>query len=290
MQAVEDRLIANLTMTANAFETMIAIDDSVAGDRYEQPQINMTRPSAARSQGIAQLAMPASMMTLTVSDRPGNIPTFALGLEVSDQALRASTLDFVSLSIARQIAVQRNERAQNYMLALLNGDQDNVGGGNESSLATLGKVTTSNSLDSTATGGVLTQKAWVKYMTLRSQLRTITHIVTDVDGALAVENRTGRPNTSTDNPMSPRINTLFDVINPLWPMSVKMFLTVDPSWPANTIMGFDSAYAIRRIRNLNAEYSAIEAYVMKRSQSMRFDFGETVIRMFSDAFDVLTIS
>jgi hypothetical protein len=286
LQAIEDRLVANLTMTADAFDKMIAIDDSVAGDRYSQPQINYTKPSAARSQGISQLASPASMLTITTSDRDYKIPTFSLGLEISDQAIKASTLDLVTLSLARQISVQRNERAQNYMVAVLNGDVDN----GEVSLSSLSKSRSTTSLDSLASGGVITQKAWVKFMTVNSQLRTLSHIVTDIDGAMAIENRTGKPVITGDNPMSPRMNTLANVMNPLWPADINLFLTVDANWPASTIMGLDSRYALRRVRNLNAEYQAIEAYVMKRSQAMRFDFGEHVTRLFNDAFDVLTIA
>jgi hypothetical protein len=285
LQAVEDRLQSSLSMTKNAFESLIASDESISGDRYEQPQINYDKPTVARSQGIAQLAAPASMVTITTSDKAFRIPNFSLGLEVSDQALKASSLDFVAMSVARQAAVQGNERAQGYMLALLNGDVDNADG----SLASKGKVTAGSALDS-ASNAVLTQKAWIKYMVLNSQKRTITHIVTDIDGALAIENRTGRPTNQTDNANSPRINTQFQVANPLWPDVVNLFITVDPSWPAGTIMGFDKNWAIRRVRNLNAEYEAIEAYVMRRSTMMRFDFGEHVNRLFDDAFDVLTLN
>src|SRR5262245_60413851 len=39
MAAIEDKLVASLTMTSNAFEQMIAVDEAITGERYEQPKI-----------------------------------------------------------------------------------------------------------------------------------------------------------------------------------------------------------------------------------------------------------
>lgn len=285
MQAVEDKLVANLSMTAQAFDGMVAFDEAIQGDRYEQPVISYAGPEAGRSQGIAQLAAPASMVLITSSDKSYKIPTFSLGLEVSDQALAASSLDLVALSVARQAAVERNERAQNYMYNLYAGDIDN----GEGSLAAAGRVSAASSFDAASTAGSLTQKAWTKFLVKDSTKRTITHIVTDIDTALAIENRSNRPTVFSDNPTSPRINTMMEVINPLWPTQVKLFLTLG-SWPAGTIMGLDQNWAIRRVRSLTADYAAIEAYVLRRSTAMRVDFGEHVNRMYTEAYDVMTLS
>ena len=59
--------------------------------------------------------------------------------------------------------------------------------------------------------------------------------------------------------------------------------------PANTIVGLDSRYAIRKITNLQAEYSAAQELVMRRGQELRFDFGEVATRMYDNAFDVLQL-
>lgn len=286
LQAIEDKLVQNLTMTGDAFEQMIAVDESINQERYEQPLINYSKPEAGRSQGIAQLANPASMLTITVSDRAYRIPTFAIGMEISDQALRASTLDIVALSLARQAAVERNERAMGYMLALYNGDVDN----GESSLATLGLVDTSTSFDAASTGGVFTQRSWMKFLTKNGTKRTLTHLVTDLDTAMRIEGRTGKPTIQGDNPNSPRIDTQFRLANPTWAVNPIIFLTQDPAWPAATVMGIDRTAAIRRVRNLSADYQGIEAYVMRRSQAMRFDFGEHVNRLYNDAFAGMTLA
>jgi hypothetical protein len=286
LQLIEDKLLASLTMTANAFEEMIASDETITGERYEQPVVNFDKPSVARHQGIAQLTAPPSMLTITVSDKAYKIPTFSLGMEISDQAIKATTLDIVAMSLARQAAIERNERAQNYVLALLNGDNDN----GEASLSSLGRFTASSTLDSAATGGVFTHKAWMKYLMLNGTKRSITHLITDFDTAWKIETRTGKPTVTGDDSKTSRIDTQFQLMNPTWAQNPKIFLTDISSWPANTILGLDKNWAIRRVRNLQADYTAIESYVMRRSQAMRFDFGEHVNRLYTEAFDGLTLS
>ena len=286
MQAVEDKLLQNLAMTANALEDMIAIDETINGERYEHPVVNFSKPEAARSQGSSQLAPPPSMMTITTSDKAYRIPSFALGLEVSDQALKATTIDFVALSLARQAAVERNERANNYLLAIFNGDVDN----GEGSLASLGLVDNSSTFDAAATGGTLTQKAWMKYLMKNGTKRTITHLVTDIDTAMKIEGRTGKPTVVQDDGTTNRFDTQFNVMNPTWAKNPKLFLVENAAWAANTIMGLDASWAIRRVRNLSADYQGIESYVLRRSQAMRFDFGEHVNRLYNDAYGCMVLA
>lgn len=283
MGAIEDKLVADLNMTPAAFDRLVAYDETIDRERYEQPVINMTKPEAGRSQVITQGVEPATMMTLSLSEKSYKIPTFSLGLEITDEAVKALKIDFVAMSLARQAAIQRNERANGYMLALLNGDLDN----NDGSLASLGYSVNASALDGAATGGTMTQKAWIKYLMRNGTRRRINWIVCDIDSAMAVESRTGRPTVQTDNPTSARIDTTFSVANPTWPTNVNLFLSQDTNWPALTMMGIDSTSAIRRVRNLSADYAAIEAYVMKKTKAMRFDFAEHVNRMYPEAFDVL---
>lgn len=287
LQAVEDKLVANLTITADAFDKMVAVDDAISNDRFIRPVLNFSKPEAARSQGIAQLATPASMLSITVSEVARTIPTYSLGMEVSDQALKNVTLDLTALALARQAATERNARTQQYILQLLNGDTD-MGTSALSSIS--GKVQKASSYDaSITTAGALTQKAWMSYLFNNATRRTITHVVTDLAGALAIENRTGKPVITQDNPQSPRIDTLQSVVNPMWPSNVKVFISLDPNWPANTIMGFDVNYGIHRVTSLTAAYQAIEQFVLRRSTGLRFDFGVIVYRLFDDAYDCLSL-
>lgn len=284
---IEDKLQVNRDTTPNALGQMIAVEDSIQGNRWERPVLNFSKPEAARSAPVSQLALPNVMLSVTASDKSMAIPSWALGMEISEQALRITTLDLVGLALGRQAAVERNERANGYILSLLNGDTD-LG---MVSLSTAGKVTAVNTLDTAVANGsgLISQKAWLKWLTKNSTKRTITHIVTDLATAMAIENRSGKPNVMTDNPTSVRMDTLFSVINPTWPANVKIFLTEDPTWPANTIMGFDKNYAIHKVNSLSAQYSAVEQFALKRSTALRFDNGELLYRLFDEAFEVLTL-
>lgn len=284
LDIIENKLAVDLTTNPNALNSMIAVEDNVQGDRWERPVLDFSKPEAARSASVSQLALPNVMMTITASDRPMRIPSWAIGLEISEQAQRSTTLDLVGLAVARQAAVEGNERANSYILSLLNGDTDFD---MVALSAIAGKVTTAVSLDAAATAG-LTQTAWLGWLSNRSNRRTITHVVTNLAGAMAIENRAGKPTVQNDDPNSPRMDTLFSVLNPKWPTNVKIFLTDDPNWPANTIMGLDSRYAIHRVNSLTAQYSAIEQFVLKRSTAMRVDRGEMLYRLFDEAFEVLT--
>lgn len=280
---VEDKLVANLEMNVNAFDSMIALDTVIADEWLLWPEVNMAGPEAGRSQVTSQLAKPVNMLTLTTSEKSIRIPTYAMGVEWSEQSTKYLNLDFIALSIARQVAVERNERANQNLLAMLNGDAD-VGQG---SLSSLSKVKTASSLDAAATSG-LTQKAWMLWLYSNSKKRRITHVVTDINGALAIEARTGRPVVTADNGTSVRINTNESVMNPTWGADVQVFITDDANWPAKTIMGIDREYAIQRVTSTNASYQAQEDFVLRRGSAMRFDYGTVSRRLFADAFECLT--
>jgi len=279
---IEDKLTGDMDMHASAFDSMIALDDTIADEWLLWPEANYSKPEQGRSQVTSQLARPARMLTLTTSEKQVRIPTYALGIEWSEQATRYLNLDFVALSIARQIAVERNERAQQDLLSMLNGDLD-MG---QASLASLSKVKTAVSLDAAATTG-LTQTAWMLWLYSGTARRRITHVVTDIRGAMAIEGRTGRPVASTLDTSGSQINANASVLNPTWG-DVQVFITDDPSWPAKTIMGIDSEYAIQRVTSTNASYQAIEDFVLRRGSAMRWDTGSICRRLYLEAFEVLT--
>lgn len=287
MSAIEDKLKVDRTTTPNAFDSLVAVDDSINHDRFERPVLNFSRPEGARSQTISQLAMPNSMLTITASDTTRKIPTLGLGLEISEQAVKATSLDIVGLALARQAECERNERAQDYIMSLLEGDKDME----MVALATIGgKSRTAKSFDPEITeNGVLSHTAWIKWLYNNSTKRRISHVITDLDGALAIERRLGKPTNQNDNPNSPRIDAIPSIINPAWDFNTKIFLTNDPRWPAGTILGLDQRYGIHRVKSLTAQYEAVEALVMRRATQMRFDHGEIVYRLFDEAFEVLTL-
>jgi hypothetical protein len=282
LEAVENKLKADTASYVATFDSLVAVNDSIAGARFEQPVLNYSKPEAARSQAIAQLAMPNAMLNITISDVARRIPTYSLGLEISFEALKSTTLDLVSLAVARQAEVERASRVDGYIGAFLNGDPD-------VEMLALTQVK-ANTFDATiTTAGALTHKAWVSWLRKNYRKRHIDWVICDLAAALAIENRTGKPVITTDNPNSARIDALAQVANPQW-QGVKIFLLEDGVIPANTIIGIDSRYAIRRVRNSQADYAAVEQFVLKKSEAMRYDFGEVAYRLFDDAWEVLSLT
>lgn len=286
LQVIEDKLQRNLNINPAGLNALVAIEDAIQGERWERPVLNFSKPEAARGQTIAQLAMPNSMLTITSSDKGMKIPTWGIGLEISEQAMRSTTLDLVGLAVARQAQVEGNERANASLLSLLNGDIDF----GTAALSTLpGKVKKAVDYDaSISAAGTLTKKAWMKWLTANSVYRTITHVVTDFDTAMVLDALLN-PGTGTSGPMA-NITSRVSVMNVNWPSNVQIFVTNDPNWPANTIMGLDQSAGIHRVTSLTASYGAIENFTMKRSTMMRIDKGDMVYRLFDEAFEVLTLT
>ena len=276
------------TTERGIFDSMIAQELSVNGDHFEQPQINFRSfngPEEAKAQRIAQLAEPASMVRFTTSDKLRKIPTYSIGIEFSQQALRASTLDLVGLSLARYAEVESDSWVYIWINDMLNGDGDlNIGALPSS---------TTTSLDSAATGGVLTHKAWVKYLYRNRKFRKIDAVICDIDTYLKIEGRTGRPGLTDYDQSLSRIDPQGTALNPQIG-DVRIFLVDSAAdggpLPANTVLGMDTRYAMARVTNLEAAYTASETFAMRRSESMRMDFGQIVYRLYDDAFDVLTIA
>jgi hypothetical protein len=288
--ALENRLRAGVegaSATAEAFDSMVAFDDTINGDRWERLVIDYSNAENAKPMPVAQLAMPPTMMLITTSDQSRRIPSWGIGVEISEQAQRAMTIDLLAMTLERQSVVERNQRAEDYVLALLNGDTD-TGDVALSSLS--GKVVTAVSLDATAASGV-TQKAWVSWLSRNPTKRRIDTVITDLEGAMAIETRAGRP-TASDNigGVTQRFNTTFNVLNNQWPSEVNLYITNNPAWPAKTILGMDSRFGIHRVRSLTAQYEATEQFVLKRSTAMRFDDGEVVYRLYDEAFEVMTFA
>jgi hypothetical protein len=294
LTAVEDKLVEDLNMNADVFDKLVAFDDVIQGDKFERPLINYDNPTGARSQAISQLAEPKIMLSITASEYSRSIPTLSLGMLISDQAKKGTTLDLVALALARQVATERMLRSREYFLTMLLGDPDL--GTKGPGIATVASLVVAKygatkdtmvGIDAAATAGI-TQLGWMRWLYRNSTTRVIDWVVTDIEGAIALENRSGRPTNNNDNPNSPRIDSTIAVGNPTWKSNVNVFITDDPNWPAKTVLGFDSRYAIGRTSSATIAYSAIENFVLRRAEAIRLDFGEIAYRMYDDAFDLFT--
>jgi hypothetical protein len=284
MAAVEDKLRNSDYGILSLFNSAAAVVDTINNERFERPVLNFSKPEAARSKAISQLSEPASMLSITVSDKSYRITGTSIGLEISDQALASTSLNLVTMAMARQAEMEMQEKVEGTMLSFLNGDVDL----DMSALSAVpGAVTTALSFDSAATAGI-TQKSWVKWLFNNSRKRKITHVICDLDTAMAIENRAGRPNVQGDNATSKRIDTLESIINPMWPDQVKVLVTMDPNFPTKTILGFDASYGYHVVNSSVLNYSSAESYAMRRSTKYRVDSGMIAYRLWDEAWSCLT--
>jgi len=280
LELIENQLEVDRETDPTSFDRMVAVDMSVTSNRVEQPIVNVTG-AEVRAKAISQLALPETMLSITTSDKARALPTLSIGMETSDQALKSTTMDFVSMVVNRQLKVERNARVYDYLLGCLNGDAD-MG---QSALG----VTKANVYDITIdAAGAATKKALVMWLVNNYYKRHITHVVTDVQGMLAIEDALATLNTNQQIPGA--LVPTFSIMNRML-QNLEIFI-VDPSagWTANTLMGVDASSGIIRIRNSAAAYSAVESFVLRRSSALRFDFSEVAYRMFDDAFDVLSLT
>ncbi len=285
LEYVESKLKVDRQSQVNAFSSLLAMDFSVANSRFDQPVVDYTRtggPEDSPSQQIGQLALPANMLSIVASERQWKIPTESIGLTISNEALESTSLDLVGMALTRQAEIQDAAKADEWLLEALNGNADDQ---YNAALST----TNADVFDSSISAdGELTQLAWVKYLYENINTRRIDTIVCNLDTALIIESRTGKPVITGDDPNSDRIDAKFKVTFPQLVTQVNM--QINESIPANTIMGMDTRYALARVSNSLADYSAIEDFVLRKGKGFRFDRGSIVYKPFqAEPFSVMTL-
>lgn len=276
------------------FKDLIASEQSIATENFIQPVITYSTPNGpeqAKAQRIAQFGAAPNMLRFGTSERNRSLPVYGIGMEFSQQALRATTLDLVALTLNRYLMVEKDQRVYSYLSSIFSGDSDLNSGA-------VSAVTTST-LNGAATAGAVTHKSWVKFLARKRKLRKITHVIGDIDTYLKVESRTGRPGSNNYDPTLSRIDpqAVADSRQTGFGNDVKWFIVDTPSEggpvPLNTVWALDSTKGIVRVSNTSASYTAAESFVLRRTEAMVMHWSEDVYRMFGDAdlspFDVLTI-
>ena len=263
--------------------------DSIAATKFDRPIFDLTRSGEARSRAIAQLAEPARLLTMTASDISYKIPGSAIGIEYSDQFAASTSLPLVSMAIAYQAEQEAMERVETSLLSFLNGDSD-IGMKPLSGVTGAVKNAKTDFDTALTVAGTLSQKAWVAWLFNGSRFRQVNTVITDMAGALAIENRSGRPTVQTDDATSKRIDVGMSIANPTWPDKVEIIISQDPNWPAGTIVGFDSRYGYHVVNSTVLAYEGMEQFAIRRSTKMRFDSGSIAYRLYDQAWTVLTLS
>lgn len=283
MRTIESQLRVSNDDFLMGWEKCIAQTTSINGPKFEQPVINVTAPEGVAANPIAQLAPPDTLVSITVSEYSRNITTKSIGLMISDQAQQATTLDLVTLILGAHARGERVRNVEEHIAGIISGDTDR----GMSALPTFKAPT----LDATiVASGVITHKAWVKYLRQNYRKLSINRILTTLDVAMAIEARTGKPVDSTRY-VAEGSNFAVDMtVDNLSVASPPILIVADGVVAANTIVGLDTRYGIRRVINAQAQYSAIEQYLMRRATAFRIDYGEYSHRLYDDAFSVMTLT
>lgn len=288
-ELVENKLQVDRSSAMQALDAMLADVYSVAGRRIEQPYLDYTRkggPEEARNMARAQGAEPATMLTIKAGEKTLTIPETPLAVTVTDEALASTTIDMVALAMARQAEVEGYARVGEDLKKVLSGDTD-AGSYGTAALTTVN----ADVYDSTiAADGALTDLAFAKWLYTGLGTRVINYIVTDFAGAYAIQNRTNKPEVTDATLTGESFNTANSIFFPNMINNVQIFIVpTAAAWPANTLMGFDSKYAMRKWVNTLATYSDVERYVTRRASTFVVSFGSKITRYFDDAFAVLKL-
>lgn len=284
---IESNLQEDWGMEQGMFERMIADDLAIAGPVYTQPTIDITAPRDFDARAIAQNALPRNLASITASQWSKTVSTQAVGLQISDQATQLASLNLVQIILSQQMFGAKLRMLWNNLSNVVNGNLD----AGESALTPVGFKAT---YDSTAAATTITHKGWIKALYQPDRQVRFDSMICDIDSYLAVQNRTGRPlmfDPATSGANHGNAGTYGLDVTMTAPanfaaLQVPFVMLVPTGSPlaANQILLFDSRYALRRVTNTLAAYSAVESMVLQRTTMYRADFGFLIHRLFSDAF------
>lgn len=283
LQLIQANLRDNKEDYLSPWESAIAMRTTVSSPRVDQPTIDVTAPESSAAQPIAQLSEPSVMVSISLGERAYTIPTKSIGLQIADQALEATTIDLVGLTLASQARGERIRRIEEDMGNIISGDTDlGINAVTFANASTFTSETISASVP-------VTQRVWVKWLRANYQKMNVTHILSDIDAVLDIEARAGRPTVFNDTSnQSNLLDAKYSVENMGLP-TPKVLLLPTSIIGADSVVGFDSRYGLHEITNVSASYQAIEQFVLRRATAMRFDFGVALFKLYDEAFTGLTL-
>lgn len=257
---------------------LVATTRNINGTKADQPIIDTSAPEESRSGRITQMAEPETIVNITTGDKSYRIPTYSIGLNISDEAMAATTIDLVRIVMEAQARGNRIRNINEQLKALVQGDKDR-------GIAALPVVKISEFDSSITTDSTITKRALIKWLHSVQKTANIATVLTDIDTAITIDDALLPKVTGVD---SAKIATPWNGINlGITPPSIIPFDT--DMFGADIMVGLDPRYAIQRFVNISAAYSAIEEYVMRKSTSFRVDYGEMATRLFDEAWSVVSL-
>lgn len=287
IEMIEDTMQPDRKTDDALFRSMIKLNQTINTDSYMQPVITYKGANrggdggtnTAQAQRITEMANTPMMLMLGTSEKFRTLPTYGIGIEVSEKAMKATTLDMMVLTVNRYTQIEKDARVYSYISEIFLGDLDHNSGAVP--------AVTSTSLDAAATGGVLTHEAWVIFLALKRKTRKITHLIMDIKTYLKIEKRTGRPGSNSYDPTLARIDPQTSVMNNTFGGDVQIMI-VDAAVdggpvPAGEVWALDKENAIMMVRNTSADFKATEDFVLRRTSAMVWHWGEVALRLWGDS-------
>lgn len=297
IEMVEDMYYDSKSDADVDFRSLVKTTIPIGDDTYRQPILSYQtaggangRPDAAKAARVTQMGELPNILRITTSDRAFNIPAYGIGIEMSVEAQKGTTLDMFGLVMKRYIDIEHNGRVNSYLSNLYLGDQDQNTGA-------VTAVTTAQ-MDPACPAGKVTHRAWLKFLARNRRRRKITHVICDLDTYLKIEAREGRPGSNNYDPTLARIDPQLVPKSPVGFGNNVQWMIVDDAAnggpvPANTVWSLDREQAIKLVTNTAADYKATEEFVLRRSSRMVWTWSEEALRLFGDtdltAFDVLVV-
>lgn len=258
---------------------LVALTRNVNGTKADQPIIDTSGPEKSRSQRIAQLAEPVTMISITTGDKSFRIPTYSIGLTISDDAMAATTIDLVRLVMEAQARGNRIADINETLRDLVEGNIDR-------GIKPL-PVTKIGEYDPTGItrNGQITKRAYIKWLHAKQKKANISTVLTDIDTAIDVDEGL-LPIVS--GPDGSKIQAPWGGLN-LGLTQPEVIPFDKEVFGAGKLIGMDPRYAIQRFVNVSASYEAIQEYVMRKATSFRVDYGEMSTRLYDEAWDVVSL-
>ena len=282
-EMVSSVLLDDFSSYYASFNGLVASTQTVPTPRVDIPTYNFTAPRGVRSAPVAQLALPPNMVSISLSSKSMRLPTYGIALEIAHQALEATTLDIVGILVREQAEGERGALIDEAIKKIVDGDDD-------WGMAALPAEYITQYDSAIAANGVMTQKAWVKWLREKRRQLTITHLIGDLDVFLAIQGRTGRPTKTDDEGVDTRLNSTPTLMNPGIPQGIPFFDVDTSLLGANVLVGLDKSKGVQRWVYTGASYEAMETYVMKRSDALRLDWSEMYTRVLDQGFRKVTLT
>lgn len=265
----------------NALMSKVAIRTNVNSKTYYRPVVDSDTNRDFEQRVISQGATPDLLVKIATSERGYTIPTTSFGVEITDEAMASSTLDQIGMMLRSARRSIDNKSVYRWISRIVNGDA-------QYGITGLTPVNLS-SFDGAITGDEVTQTAWLKALMDGQEYWEADTMLATKDSYLAIENRGQRPTVSDDTGRDNRLNAGMNLMNVSLDTIDTILVNQDSALGgAGNFLLFDSQQSLEYVQNVSASYEAVERYVMRKMEQMRFDMAEEMFRFRDDAMMLVT--